>query len=213
MKKQLILTMLAGWLALPLAVRAQTSTNAAPPPRGDHGPMAGLTKEEREQVRAAHDKAVEQDPTLEQKMEAAHKAMYDAMIAVDPAVAPILDKMKPRKWGRNQGGGPDQKGKRIRDERGGEPRHGPPGIANLTEGEREQLKALHEQVKANPTVSAAHEELKRAATPQARRSAEEALKKASHDAMVKLDPTIEPILEKLRAGSVKPAPDTTPAMQ
>jgi hypothetical protein len=31
--------------------------------------------------------------------------------------------------------------------------------------------------------------------------------------MIKIDPSIEPILEKLRAGSEKPTPDATPAMQ
>lgn len=213
MRKQLILTVLAGLLALPLAVRAQTSTNTAPPPRGDHGPMAGLTQEEREQVRAAHNKALEQNPGLEQKMEDLRKAMHDAMVAVDPSVAPILDKMKPRKWGQNQGGGPDQKSSKMEDDQRDGPRHGPPGMANLTESEREQLKALHRQVKSDPTVISAREAVQNASTPEARRSASETMRQATHDAMVKLDPTIEPILKKLRAGSRKPAPESAPEME
>ena len=218
MKKQLIVTLIAGMLALP--VHAQTSTNAEPPPppQGDRGPMGNLTKEERQQVKAAHDKAVAQDPTLEQKMEAAHKAMYDAMVAVDPSVAPILDKMKPGQMGGSGGKhdgppSPDQKGNRGGNGPAGDPRHGPPGMANLTESEREKLKALHEQVKSDPAVSAAHAALKTASTPEARRTAEEALKKASRDAMIKADPTIEAILEKLHPGAGPSSPEATPSMQ
>ena len=220
MKKQLILTLVGGLLFLPL--RAQTSPNATPPPRDDRGPMAGLTKEEKDQVKAAHDKVVTQDPTLEQKMEAAHKAMYDAMVAVDPSVASILDKMKPgkmRKVGEKHDGppSPDQKGQKGANKgdngQAGDSRHGPPGMANLTESERGQLKALHDQVKSDPTVSAAREAVQNAATPEARRSAEEAAKQAVHDAMIKADPSVEPILEKLRAGSEKPDTYATPAMQ
>lgn len=220
MKKQLILTLVGGLLVLPL--RAQTSPNATPPPRDDRGPMAGLTREEKDRVKAAHDKAVAQDPTLEQKMEEAHKAMYDAMVAVDPSVAPILDKMKPGKMGKmgEKHDGPpssDQKGKKDGNKgdngQAGDSRHGPPGMASLTESERGQLKALHEQVKSDPAVSAAREAVQNAATPDARRSAEEAAKQVVHDAMIKADPSVEPILEKLRAGSEKPASDATPAMQ
>jgi len=130
--------------------------------------------------------------------------------------------MKPGKMGKmgEKHDGPpssDQKGKKDGNKRDngqtGDPRHGPPGMANLTESERGQLKALHEQVKSDSAVSAAREAVQNAATPEARRSAEEAAKQVVHDAMIKIDPSIEPILEKLRAGSEKPTPDATPAMQ
>ena len=213
MKKQLILMLTGGILALPL--KAQTTNNDTPSPRLEHGPMAGLTKEEKDQMKAAHDKAVAQDPTLEQKMEAAHKAMYDAMVAVDPSVAPILDKMKSRRMG-VVGGNPDRKWNKRENGQTGDPRHGPPGMTNLSESERAQLKALHGQVKSDPAVMAAHDAVKSAATPETRRAAEEALRQAMHDAMIKVDPTIGPILEKLHPGSgqqVQPSPDATPAMQ
>jgi Spy/CpxP family protein refolding chaperone len=212
MKKQLILILIAGMLTLP--VHAQTSTNAEPPPphQGDHGPMGNLSKEEREQVKAAHDKAVDEDPSLEQRMEAARKAMYDAMVNIDPSVAPILEKMKPGKLMGKQNCDPDQRGKKGSNGQAGG-RHAPPGMANLTESEREKLKALHEQVKSDPAVIAAHEALKAASTPEARRTAEEELKKASRDAMIKADPTIQPILEKIHPRSDSSSPEGTPPMQ
>ncbi len=114
----------------PLSLKAQ-NTNApaqgAPPqppiPRGEHAPMAKLSDEERAQVKAAHDKAIQHDPSLDEKMVTAHRAMmeamkaahlameeamkpahlateeaeksmHDAMIAADPSVEPILSKMR-----------------------------------------------------------------------------------------------------------------------
>jgi hypothetical protein len=71
-------------------------------------------------------------------------------------------------------------------------------MANLSDAERQQLKALHEQVKNNPAVTAAREAMKSASTPEARRDAEKALHEVRRDAMVKADPSIKPILEKLR---------------
>lgn len=70
-------------------------------------------------------------------------------------------------------------------------------MANLSEAERQQVKAAHEQVKNDPAVAAAREAMKSAATPEARQAAEKTLHQASRDAMVKADPSIEPILEKL----------------
>lgn len=203
----LLLTLAAASLSLPLRAQdTNTGTNGTPPPPpegpGQHGrgpgPLANLSEEDRQKVKAAHDTAIQKDPTLEQgmkdarqAMEKARKAMQDAMVAVDPSVAPILAKMNPKQ------GGPDQKGP---EGNGPKPwkRGGPgQGMANLTESEREQLKAAHEKVKNDPSVVAAHEAKKNATTPEARHAAEEALHKAGREAMIKADPSIAPILEKL----------------
>ena len=208
LKIHLLLAMLAASVALPLRAQdTNTGTNGTPPPPppegpGQHGrgpgPLANLSEEDRQRVKAAHDAAIQKDPSLEQgmkdarqAMENARKAMQDAMIAVDPSVAPILAKTNPKQ------GGPDQKGP---EGNGPKPwkRGGPgQGMANLTENEREQLKAAHEKVKNDPAVIAAHEAKKNATTPEARHAAEEALHKAAREAMIKADPSIAPILEKL----------------
>ena len=63
-------------------------------------------------------------------------------------------------------------------------------LANLTEDERARLRAAHEKAMADPAVQAAREKLK-----QARREFREVMRPA----LLKADPSIQPILEKLHA--------------
>jgi hypothetical protein len=254
MKKQLFLSFLLGFFSL--ALKAQDSNPAAqtpplppPPPapapaapglHGERGPMANLSEAERAQVKVAHDKAIQQNPALDQKMKAAHqamedakKAMHDAMVAVDPTVEPILAKMMPPKWPGKHDGAPATQvtqngaspsatnasaGIRPWQQPG---HHEPAGMANLTESERQQLKSLHERVKNDPSVLAAKEAKQNATTPEARHTAEESLHQAMHDAMIKADPSIEPILTKLHPdangggapGQSAPSPSAAPMVQ
>lgn len=62
--------------------------------------------------------------------------------------------------------------------------------ANLTDDERARLRAAHEKAMQDPAVQAAREKLR-----QARREFREVLRPA----LLKADPTIQPILEKMRA--------------
>ena len=52
---------------------------------------AKLTPEEREKLRAVHEKAL-QDPTVQETRKTAHLTFYNAMINADPLIAPILNK-------------------------------------------------------------------------------------------------------------------------
>ena len=61
--------------------------------------------------------------------------------------------------------------------------------ANLSEEERARLKAAHEKAMADPLVRAAREKLR-----QARREFREVLRPA----LLKADPSLQPILEKMR---------------
>lgn len=61
--------------------------------------------------------------------------------------------------------------------------------ANLTEEERLKLKAAHQKAMADPAVRAARDRLR-----QARREFRELLRPA----LLKADPSIQPILEKMR---------------
>jgi len=193
---------------------------APTPPQGEHGAMGGLSPAERAQVKAAHDKAIQQDPSLEQKMkdarqamESARKEMHAAMIKADPSVEPILAMMMPPRWGDKHDGNGVQ-GVKQGGEQGAKPwgQGGPggekgKGMANLTESERQQVMALREQVKQDPGVIAAHEAVKSATTPEAREQAHGKLRDAMHAAMIKADPAIAPILEKMHPGS---APQSSP---
>jgi len=62
--------------------------------------------------------------------------------------------------------------------------------ASLTDEERSRLKAAHRKAMSDPTVQAARDRLK-----QARREFREVLRPA----LLKADPSIQPILEKMRA--------------
>ena len=62
--------------------------------------------------------------------------------------------------------------------------------ANLTEEERSKLKAAHQKAMADPAVWAARDKLR-----QARKEFREVLRPA----LLKADPSIQPILEKMRA--------------
>ena len=62
--------------------------------------------------------------------------------------------------------------------------------ANLNDEERAKLRAAHEKAMADPAVQAARDRLR-----QARREFREVMRPA----MLKADPSIQPILEKLRA--------------
>ena len=61
--------------------------------------------------------------------------------------------------------------------------------ANLNEEERSRLKAAHQKAMADPAVQAARDKLR-----QARREFREVMRPA----MLKADPTIQPILDKVR---------------
>ena len=62
-------------------------------------------------------------------------------------------------------------------------------LASLTEDERARLRAAHQKAMVDPAVQAAREKLK-----QARREFREVLRPA----LLKADPSIQPILDKLR---------------
>ena len=71
-------------------------------------------------------------------------------------------------------------------------------MEKLSPQERERLDAAREKAKADPSVAKARETMQSASTPEERRTAMEAFRKAMHDAMVKQDPTISEILIKLQ---------------
>jgi hypothetical protein len=198
----------------------QSSPQPHLPPPPKEGPMALLSPAERAELKAAHDKAITLDPTLDARMKAAHqameeakKAMHDAMIAADPAVAPILEKIappkkiSPPKW--NQGALPSVSLTKTSGTTSGDStsmemlpaahdgRGFPPGFANLSPAEQQQIRADHDQVKNDPAVIAAKQALKSAVTPETRLAAKESLHQAIDGAILKADPSAAPILAKL----------------
>ncbi len=156
----------------------------------------GLPPELRERFEAARAKAL-QAPTvldLKKKADASAKefreAMREAMLKADPGLAEIMKEQ----LGKSRGG---RDGKRNE----------PPGLANLSEGDRQKLKAAHEKAMNDPAVQAAEAKKEAAKTPEERHAAMEEFHKAMKEALLKADPTIGPILDQLKPPQGPPPPN------
>jgi uncharacterized membrane protein YccC len=73
-------------------------------------------------------------------------------------------------------------------------------FANLTEAERQELKAAMEQIKGNPQLQSAREAVKQAM---------ENLRQTRNQLLLQADPNIQPILDKLHASEPQRAPQGT----
>src|SRR5437868_5702842 len=104
MKTKILLLLSAAIFALTsvtplLAQEPPPSDDKAGPEGKPHGPMGMLTPEEREKLRAAHDKIKDKPgvkDAADKRDEANRKfrdAMHDAMLAADPTIEPLLKKM------------------------------------------------------------------------------------------------------------------------
>ncbi len=99
--------------------------------------------------------------------------------AQSPSPTPACPPAGQHEGGRHWGGGPGGPGGPMRE-----------ALQSLTPAERQQLKAAREKAEADPAVAAAQENAK---------SAMKAAHEAMRAAMLKADPTIGPILDKLDA--------------
>jgi hypothetical protein len=83
--------------------------------------------------------------------------------------------------------------------------HGKEWLSVLNEKERSQLKAAMKQVKNDPQLVAARQALKDAQTKEAKATAQETLRQTRRDLLLKADPSLGPVLEKVKAArSAKP---------
>lgn len=161
------------------------------PPWKKHGPPPGLnlTPDEHQRLQAAREKA-KNDPTvrslkeakdaLEDQLETAVRA---AMLAADSSLAPALEKIKAARG----------RAKDMRDK-----------FESLTPEQKQQLKAARAKAKDDPAVQAAREKLRTAQGPEAKRAAAKEMHSAVKAAMLKSDPSLAPLLEKLGPGAFGP---------
>ena len=185
-------------VSLPSVARAQDDAPSGPPapseksgrphwkkqggPGGPDRPMHGLPPEEAQRLAAAREKA-KGDPTVRSLKDARdaldeqlEKAVNAAMLAADPGLAPVLEKVKQSR----------DRAKKMRDR-----------FESLTPEQRQQLKAARQAAKADPSVVAAREKMKSANSPEERREAGKALHQAMKAAMTKQNPDLAPLLEQL----------------
>ena len=152
--------------------------------RGGHHRFASLTPEERAKLKAAHQAAM-QDPAVQAaktQRDTARRAYRDtmraAMLKADPSLGPTLDKAQA-----------DRGQWRERMQR---------RLSVLNPDERAKLKAAHQGVRNDPAVTAAHQQMESATTPEARQQARRLMAEAVRNAMLRNDPSLGPILDKLR---------------
>ena len=146
------------------------------------GPGAGLPPEEAQRLAAARDKAKE-DPTvrslkeardaIDQQLEA---AMSAAILAADPGVAPVLEKVKESR----------ERARAMRER-----------FESLTPEQKQQLRSARQAAKDDPSVVAAREKMKAAKTPEERREEGKAMHEAMKAAMIKQNPDLAPLLEQI----------------
>lgn len=155
------------------------------PKWGKFGPadrVPGLSREEAQRLSAAREKAKE-DPTVRSLKEARdaieqqlENAMNAAMLSADPGLAPTLEKVKQSR----------DRAKGMRDR-----------FESLTPGQREQLKSARAAAKDAPEVVEAREKMKSADSPEARREAGRQMREAMKSAMLKQNPDLAPLLERI----------------
>lgn len=184
----LLCTPVATSLAQPAdsAERGAPSGRPGKPPWKKHGkpggPLPGLPPGEAQRLAAAREKA-KNDPTVRSLKEARdavdrqlESAMNAAMLAADPGLAPVLEKVKQSR----------ERAKGMRDR-----------FESLTPEQREQLKSARDKAKEDPEVAAAREKMKSADSPEARREAGQAMREVMKAAMLKQNPSLAGLLEQL----------------
>lgn len=189
-----------------LPALAQNPERPGPPPGSEQGrpgkfkdrerggPQDGpgnLNRDEARKLGEAREKAME-DPTVRSLREARdaveeqlQAAMAAAMLAADPSLAPLLEKVKEAR-GRAKG---------LRDR-----------FESMSAEDKKALKDAREAAKDDPSVVAAREKMKSAKTPEERREAGKAMHEAMKAAMTKQNPALAPLLEKLGPPPPPPGP-------
>jgi hypothetical protein len=149
---------------------------------GPDGPMGGLPPEEAHRLGAAREKAKE-DPTVRSLKEARdaldqqlEKAMGAALLAADPGLAPVLEKVKQSR----------ERAKGMRDR-----------FESLSPEQREQLKAARQKAQDDPEVVATREKMKSASSPEERREAGKSMLQVMKAAILKQNPDLAPLLQQL----------------
>jgi hypothetical protein len=162
--------------------------------------LESLPPEMRERFEAAREKAM-QDPKLRELRRTAEKANRDffkamrtKMMEIDPALAEMVKKRVMERKARRA----------WKDE------DGTPGFDSLSGDEREKLLAALERAHDDPSVQAAREKKWDAITSAERTAAREEYRKALQATMLKIDPSLAPILEKLNAKSAQSSSPAKP---
>lgn len=72
-------------------------------------------------------------------------------------------------------------------------------LSLLNDQERAQLQAAMKKIKNDPQMAAARQAVKEAQTKEAKAAAKESLRQTRRDLLLKADPSLAPVLDKLKA--------------
>ena len=193
------ISIVSGWTSGIAQLAGEGTAPEPPPPREHRGLtrfLESLPPDTRKRFEAAREKAL-QDPKLQELRQDAERAkrdflraMRERMLQIDPGLADIVKRLA---------GG--RKSWRSWREEG--------GMGNLSEDEREKLISAHEKAESDLAVQAAEKKKQEANTPEERDAASEEYRKAVREAMVKADPSIASLLERMApnpvdAGAISP---------
>lgn len=73
-------------------------------------------------------------------------------------------------------------------------------LESLSDAERQQLKSAMQKIKGDPQLVAARQAIKEAQTKEARTEARNEAHQIRRDLLLKADPSLAPILEKIKPG-------------
>lgn len=143
---------------------------------------ANLSPDEAQRLGAARDK-VKDDPTIKSLRESRkaldeqlEKAMDAAILSADPSLGPVIEKVKQAR----------SKAEGVKDR-----------FEALTPEQKQQLKAAREAAQKDPAVVAAREKMDSASTPEAKHDARREMHKAIKTAVLKQNPDLAPLLDKI----------------
>lgn len=154
-------------------------------------PAPDISPDEAKRLAEARQKA-DQDPTVRSLKEARaaveqqlENAMSAAILAADPGLAPVLEKVKQAR----------NRAKNVRDK-----------FESLTRSQKTALMKARKEATDDPSVVAAREKMKAAKTPEERREAGKAMHEAMKAAMIKANPELASILNELGPPPPPPPP-------
>jgi hypothetical protein len=120
--------------------------------------------------------------------------MRDAMIKADPSVAPTFQKIQ----------------QAVQQARGDQAQKFQKRVGFLSDDERSTLVKTRQSVQNDPAVAAARQQRDATTTPEARQQAERIYQQAVQGAMIRTDPKVSPILDKIRQQRVTEPPKAAP---
>lgn len=193
--------------ATPASTPTDSSATDKPHGKGKTGHGAifrDLAPEDRQKLMAAR-KAALADPAVQSAKaggdkRAAAKAMREAMLRSDPSVGPLLDKVRAEKRQERTRGPSPAPGTVTTAKGGGVKRGGAVSqqLAFLPADERARLIGASRTAQGDPKVVALRQAWTAAATPEAKVQAGKAYRTGLRDVMLRNDPSLAPIVQKVQ---------------